>query len=180
RRLLAAMGAVREILTGPRPVVEPQLRDLAPGDLGWVVQRHGALYAAEHRWDATFEAMVARIVAELGEHRDPARERGWIAELDGAGGGGVLGAGGSDGGTAKLGVLLVDPRARRHGLGARLVDACVDFARAAGYRRITLWTYDVLTGARRLYERAGFILVERKPEHSYGHDLVGETWVLDL
>jgi DNA-binding MarR family transcriptional regulator/GNAT superfamily N-acetyltransferase len=182
RRLLAAMGTVCQILTAPPDGAGVVLRELAPGDLGWVVQRHGALYATEYGWDSTFEALVARIVADFVERRDPARERGWIAELDGEPVGCVfcvrseLG----DDQTAKLRLLLVEPGARGLGVGGRLVDECLAFARGAGYQEITLWTNDVLVQARRLYERTGFTLVEQAPHHSFGHDLVGENWARRL
>jgi DNA-binding MarR family transcriptional regulator/GNAT superfamily N-acetyltransferase len=163
RRLLAAMAEVRDLLDGaPRQSVLT-LREPGPGDLGW------------YGWDATYEALVARIVADFVDHRDPERERGWIAELDGERVGCVFCVK-ADATTAKLRLLLVEPTARGNGVGGRLVDECLEFARGAGYTAMTLWTNDVLRAARRIYERAGFTLVDSQPHHSFGHDLVGETW----
>jgi GNAT superfamily N-acetyltransferase len=140
---------------------------------------HGEVYAQEFGWDTSFDALVVRIVADYATGHDPAREAAWIAEVDGRRAGCIFCVG-SDEATAKLRILLVHPTARGHGLGARLVDTCLDFARAAGYRRITLWTNDVLTSARRIYEATGFTLVEEERHHSFGHDLVGQNWVRDL
>ena len=151
-----------------------------PGDLGWVVQVHGEMYAREYGWDTTFEELVAGIVGEYAAHRDPARERGWIAEVDGERAGCVFCTAGPDPATARLRILLVDPKHRGLGLGARLVDTCLEFARAAGYRRMTLWTNSVLISARRIYEAAGFRLVVEEQHHSFGHDLTGQTWEVDL
>ena len=151
-----------------------------PGDLGWVVQAHGELYAREYGWDTTFEELVAGIVGEYATRRDPARERGWIAEVDGARAGCVFCTAGPDPETAKLRILLVDPQHRGLGLGAALVETCVDFARTSGYARVALWTNSVLESARRLYEAAGFRLVEEERHHSFGHDLTGQTWAVEL
>lgn len=150
-----------------------------PGDLGWVVQSHGEIYAEEFGWDITFEKLVAQIVGEYAVAHDPTRENAWIAELDGRRAGCVFCVA-QDDHTAKLRILLVDPIARGHRLGSRLVETCIDFARRAGYRRMTLWTNDVLTAARRIYQAAGFDLTEEEAHHSFGHDLVGQTWTRDL
>jgi GNAT superfamily N-acetyltransferase len=150
-----------------------------PGDLGWVVLAHGQVYASEFGWDNSFEALVARIVADYAVDPDPAREAAWIAEVDGQRAGCVFCVA-ADEDTAKLRTLLVHPSARGHGLGARLVDTCIDFARTAGYRQITLWTNDILTSAGRIYRAAGFELVEQDRHNSFGHDLVGQTWTRPL
>jgi GNAT superfamily N-acetyltransferase len=150
-----------------------------PGDLGWVVMAHGESYAAEFGWDASFEALVARIVADYAAGSDPEREAAWIAEIDGRRVGCVfcLAAGET---TAQLRILLVDPSARGRHLGGMLVDACVAFARQAGYARMKLWTNHPLAAARRVYLSRGFTLVEEEPHHSFGVDLVGQVYELDL
>ena len=150
-----------------------------PGDLGWVGMAHGELYAAEFGWNAEIEALVARIVADYAGDHDPVREAAWIAEVDGRRVGCVFCLA-ADRETATLRILLVDPAARGHGLGRRLVETCLDFARAAGYRRITLWTNDVLVAARRIYEATGFHLVDQDRHHRFGHDLVGQHWARTL
>ncbi|WP_252445174.1 GNAT family N-acetyltransferase [Pseudonocardia humida] len=160
-----------------------RIRELgAPGDLGWVVMAHGEVYAAEFGWDPSFEALVARIVADYAADDDTAGRAAWIAEVDGVRRGCVFCVPDedADGPTAKLRILLVDPAARGLGLGDRLVSTCLEFAAAAGYRRITLWTNDVLAAARRIYQAHGFRLVDSEPHRSFGHDLVGQNWVLDL
>jgi DNA-binding MarR family transcriptional regulator/GNAT superfamily N-acetyltransferase len=177
-RLLQAMGTIRDVLGGERDAGFA-LRAPRPGDLGWVVERHGALYAAEYGWDQSFEALVARVVADFAEHRDPARDAGWIAEAAGRRAGCVFCVG-QDDRVAKLRLLLVEPSARGMGIGAALVTECLRFARESGYREITLWTNDVLVEARRIYERAGFALAGSEPHHSFGHDLVGQTWTRAL
>lgn len=188
RRLVEAMAVIRSLLGSHRPSRSPTLRPLRAGDLGWVVQRHGVLYAQEYGWDDTFEALVARIVADFVDGRDPDRENAWIAEIEGEPVGCVFCVRADDTGdtgdtgdaTAKLRLLLVEPSARGMGVGTALVGECVRFARAAGYARLTLWTNDVLAAARRIYERAGFELVEEEKHHSFGHDLVGQYWRLEL
>jgi GNAT superfamily N-acetyltransferase len=174
-------AAERVVCSGRARVV---IRDLGrPGDLGWVVMAHGELYAAEYGWDTSFEALVARIVADYAADHDPAREAAWIGEVDGQRVGCIFcvrSEDDADRDTAQLRVLLVHPSARGLGIGRRLVSVCVDFARAVGYRRMTLWTNDVLVSARRIYQAAGFELVDEEPHHSFGADLVGQHWVLDL
>ena len=150
-----------------------------PGDLGWVVMAHGELYAGEFGWDASFEALVARIVADHAGHEDDGRAGAWIAELDGRRVGCVF-CTPADEQTAQLRILLVHPDARGHGLGRRLVDTCVDFARDTGYSGVRLWTNDVLAAARSIYLHAGFRLVGEERHHSFGVDLVGQDYVLDL
>lgn len=151
-----------------------------PGDLGWVVQAHGEIYAKEYDWDTSFEALVAKIVADFANDHDPAREAAWIAELDGVRAGCVFCVAGDEPATAKLRILLVDPAARGHGIGAGLVDTCLDFARTAGYQHMVLWTNDVLVAARKIYQSRGFELVDEEPHHSFGHDLVGQHWSREL
>jgi DNA-binding MarR family transcriptional regulator/N-acetylglutamate synthase-like GNAT family acetyltransferase len=178
-RLVAALSTAEALLAQERPEPQCTFRDLCPGDIGWVIHRHGALYAAEYGWDVTFEALVAKVCAEFVETFDPARERAWIAELDGRIVGSIFLVKKTDE-IAKLRLLYVEPDARGHGIGRRLVEDCIAHARAVGYRRMTLWTNDVLTAARKIYQAAGFKLVHSEPHHSFGKDLVGETWELGL
>ncbi len=150
-----------------------------PGDLGWVVMAHGEVYSAEFGWDTSLEALIARIVADYAAGHDPDREAAWIAELDGRRVGCVFCVA-ADEQTAQLRILLVYPTARGHRLGTGLVDTCIHFARHAGYERMRLWTNDPLLAARRIYLAAGFTLVAEQPHHSFGVDLVGQTYELDL
>jgi DNA-binding MarR family transcriptional regulator/GNAT superfamily N-acetyltransferase len=175
RRLIGAMQAIQEILGDSARTQPIVLRAPGPGDFGWMVHRHGLLYAEEYGWDETFEALVARIVADYVEHRDPKRESAWIAEVDGEPVGCVLCVKKEER-VAQLRLLLVEPNRRGMGIGTRLVAECMRFARRAGYEHIVLWTNDVLEDARRIYERAGFELVEVERHHSFGHELVGQNW----
>lgn len=160
-----------------RVVIRPATR---PGDLGWVVMAHGEVYHQQLGWDTDFEALVAQIVADYAKAHDPAREAAWIAEVDGERVGCVFCVTGDDPAVAKLRILLVTPAARGLGLGRQLVETCLRFAADTGYQQVTLWTNDVLTSARRIYEAAGFTLVEEEAHHSFGHDLVGQHWTVDL
>jgi len=179
-RLVDSMHAIEGVLGAPPEKKVPYLlRPHRPGDMGWVVSRHGALYAQEYGWDETFEALVAGIVKKFIEHYDPRKERCWIAEKDGEPVGSVFVVKQSAT-VAKLRLMLVEPKARGLGIGARLVDECVRFAGQAGYGKITLWTNSVLRAARRIYKNAGFRLVREERHKSFGHDLVGETWDMKL
>jgi len=179
-RLVDAMRTIERLLGAPAESRVPYvLRLHRPGDMGWVVHRHGALYATEYGFDERFEALVATVVAKFIERYDPRRERCWIAEKDGEIVGSVFLVRRSRT-VGQLRLLLVEPSARGLGIGARLVDECVRFARQVGYRKITLWTNSVLRAARHIYEAAGFRLVHRERHRSFGHDLVGETWELTL
>ena len=181
-RLVTAMRDITDLLGEDGAGAPPRartvvLRTPGPGDLGWVLQRHGAIYAAEYNWNSEFEAYVARIIA--GFLTDPRRSAGWIAELDGIRAGFVCCVP-EDDDVARLRLLLVEDWARGLGIGGRLVDEVLRFARQAGYERIVLSTVSVLASARRIYQRAGFTLVREEPEHSYGHDLIGEDWARSL
>jgi DNA-binding MarR family transcriptional regulator/N-acetylglutamate synthase-like GNAT family acetyltransferase len=179
-RLVEAMTRIESLLGGATESAEPYLlRPHQPGDIGWVVQRHGAIYAEEYGWESDFEALVAEIAARFLRHFDPKRERCWIAERDGENVGCVFLVRKSAT-VAQLRLLLVEPSARGLGIGRRLVSECIRFARQAGYRKITLWTNKGLDAAKHLYEAAGFRLVEEERHHSFGHDLVAQTWTISL
>jgi DNA-binding MarR family transcriptional regulator/GNAT superfamily N-acetyltransferase len=177
-RLVESLGVGRQLL-GDELRGRVTLRAPTSGDYGWVVERHGVLYRTEYDWDETMEGLIATIVGAFAQGHDSERERAWIAELAGVRVGCVFCVRKSEE-VAQLRLLLVEPAARGHGLGTRLVDACIDFARGAGYRELVLWTNDVLHAARGIYERAGFRLVEEGRHHSFGQDLVEQTWSLEL
>jgi DNA-binding MarR family transcriptional regulator/GNAT superfamily N-acetyltransferase len=179
RRLVAAMTTVETLLRAPGEERRAVLRPFRNGDLGWVLARHGALYAAEYGWGRPFELLVADIVAEFLRNFDPAREACWIAEVDGEPAGSVMLVNAGDD-VAKLRLLLVEPHARGLGAGCRLVEECIAFAGRAGYRKITLWTQSVLVAARGIYQRAGFTRIAQEPHRRFDVDLVGETWELKL
>jgi DNA-binding MarR family transcriptional regulator/GNAT superfamily N-acetyltransferase len=178
-QLLHTMRALQQTLSvvpagGERSV---DIRPYRAGDVGWAIERHGQLYSDEFGWNEEFEALVATLFARFATKHDPAAERFWVAEVDGERVGCVFVVRSEkDRNTAQLRCLLVDPRGRGLGVGRRLVDECIEFSKSAGYRRIILWTNDVLASARRIYEAAGFFLVEESPHHSFGHDLVGQYW----
>src|SRR5579884_13754 len=181
-KLVAAMETIQGLLGETTAVPHSGaiiLRAHQPGDMGWVVHRHGVLYAEEYGWDERFEALVAEIAAHFIQHLDPKRERCWIAERDGEIVGSVFLVKKSKT-TAKLRLLLVEPKARGLGIGKRLVDECVRFARQAGYKKITLWTQSILGAARHIYKQAGFRIVGKQRNNSFGHALVAETWELQL
>jgi DNA-binding MarR family transcriptional regulator/GNAT superfamily N-acetyltransferase len=178
-RLVAAMRTIEALLTGKSCERKYLLRDRQPGDMGWIVYLHGAIYAREYGWSDEFEAFVAGIAAEFINNYDPEWERCWIAELDGRVVGSVVVVKESKK-VAKLRLLIVDPDARGLGIGTRLVDECIQFARQTGYRRMTLWTNSILHAARAIYEKAGFERTGREKRHSFGQDLTFETWTLNL
>ena len=175
-RVIGAMASIESLLSPrnarPEPII---LRPHRAGDMGWVTSAHGAIYAQEYGWDITFEALVAKITAEFIENFNAKRERCWIAELDGERVGSIFVVRKTDE-IAKLRLLILDPKARGLGLGRRLVEECLRFAKSAGYSSMTLWTQSILTAARTIYQQAGFKLVAEEPHHSFGADLIGETW----
>ncbi|WMT77222.1 helix-turn-helix domain-containing GNAT family N-acetyltransferase [Bradyrhizobium sp. Ash2021] len=179
-RLTGAMGTIERLLGDSQAPFPPAiLREPRPGDMGWVVQSHGALYASEYGFDSSFEGLVAEIAAKFLASFDASRERCWIADIDGVQVGSVFLVRHSDD-VAKLRLLLVDPAGRGQGLGQRLVAECIGFAKACGYRKITLWTQSILVAARRIYQDAGFVLVATEPHRSFGQSLIGETWEREL
>jgi len=179
-RLVAAMQTIERLLSAqPGSETHYLIRQHQLGDMGWVVHQHGVLYAQEYGWDEQFEALVAEITAKFIRNFDPKRERCWIAEIDGENVGSVFLVKKSKT-AAQLRLLLVDPKARGLGIGKRLVSECERFARQAGYRKIVLWTNSVLDAARHIYEEAGYRLIHEEPRHRFGHDLVGQTWELEL
>jgi DNA-binding MarR family transcriptional regulator/GNAT superfamily N-acetyltransferase len=187
-RIIGAMRTIEELLgerslgrasterNGPRPYI---LRTHQPGDMGWVIARHGVLYTQEYGWDETFEGLVAEIAGEFLQKFDPKKERCWIAEQDGENVGSIFLVK-KTATVAKLRLLIVEPKARGSGIGRRLVSECVRHARQVGYKKMTLWTQSHLHAARKLYEGAGFTLTKSWPVHSWGKDMVSETWDLDL
>jgi len=183
-RLIAAMNAIETLLGGTTPEHPPHqrhyiLRAPKPGDFGWIVKRHAELYAQEYGWTAPFEGVCAQIVADFVNKFDPERECCWIAEMDGENVGSIMLAKDSEQ-VARIRLLLVDPKVRGLGLGARLTDECIGFARRAGYKKMTLWTHRVLTVARHIYQKAGFKLTRSEQHRSWGRPVVSEHWDLEL
>src|SRR5262245_14238382 len=173
--LRSALATAERLLSDKNGKAECTFRDLVPGDIGWIVHRHALLYAQEYGWDHTFEAMVAKVGSEFIENFDPTCERAWIADINGRSVGSVFLVRKTKT-TAKLRLLYVEPDVRGQGIGRRLVETCIAHAGKLGYKRMTLWTNEVLTAARAIYEATGFELVHSEPHRSFGKDLVGETW----
>lgn len=182
-RLLTAIRDVQDVLSPQAGEADEKLviRTRQIGDIGWAIERHAQLYADEYQWNEEFEALVTKLFARFANEHDPEKERFWVAEIAGERVGCVFVVRNEDDPTAaQLRCLLVDPKGRGFGVGTKLVAECIAFARAAGYRKMVLWTNDVLVSARRIYEAAGFALVKEERHHSFGHDLVGQIWSLDL
>jgi len=180
-RLVAAMREIRAVLDRDKAEgTDIRLRGLEPGDMGWITHRQAVLYNREYGWDWTYEGLVSQILGDFAAHFDPVREDGWVAERAGVIVGSVFLMKSPDPAVAKLRLLYVEPSARGLGVGRRLVATCIERARALGYEKLTLWTNDVLVSARRIYQAAGFALVDEAPHHSFGKDLMGQTWTLDL
>jgi DNA-binding MarR family transcriptional regulator/N-acetylglutamate synthase-like GNAT family acetyltransferase len=178
-KLVAAMQTIEGLLDGATPAGEIVLRQPKFGDFGWIVSRHAELYAQEYGWTEPFEGLCAQIVADFANKNDPSCERCWIAELNGENVGTVMLVKDSEE-VARIRLLLVDPKGRGRGLGTKLVDECVKFARASGYKKITLWTHSILTAARHVYERAGFSLTSSEKKRSWSKDVVAEYWDMTL
>jgi DNA-binding MarR family transcriptional regulator/GNAT superfamily N-acetyltransferase len=182
-RLLTAIRNVQDMLSNRNTETTQGvcIRTYRIGDIGWAIERHAQLYAQEYHWNEEFEALVAKLFTGFANDHDPAKERLWVAELEGERVGCVFVVrNGEDPSAAQLRCLLVDSKGRGLGIGKQLVAECIAFARSAGYRKIMLWTNDVLVAARRIYLAAGFTLVKEEPHHSFGHDLVGQIWSLEL
>ncbi|WP_431096153.1 bifunctional helix-turn-helix transcriptional regulator/GNAT family N-acetyltransferase [Polaromonas aquatica] len=182
RKVVSAMATVQRLLAGettPAAIRTVLLRDAEPGDMGWVVQQHGEIYAREYGWNSEFEALVADIAGKYLKNHQPEWEKCWIAEVDGERAGAVFVVRKSAT-VAQLRMLILTPQARGLGLGGRLTDACIAFARGKGYKKMVLWTNSCLDAARGIYTKRGFTLVKSEPYHGFGKDLVGETWELKL
>ena len=180
QKLVDAMRQIRRSLERPRRTGHVAFRRPQPGDIGWIIHRQGLLYHRAYGWDQSFEALVAQILGKIMAEFDPARDDGWIAEMNESIVGSIFLTRSDDPAIAKLRLLYVEPEARGHGIGAKLVNGCIERARELGYRQLTLWTNDILLSARRIYQAAGFRLIAQERHHSFGHNLVGQTWILDL